>query len=254
MVKNTGKAMTEFLEYIKKEYAIQPSVICERAGLNSTSARKWAGGTNPYRSNVFKIRDFILEEYPNEVAYFDSLLGISDDEKKLNPAEVGPDDDISTQIKALECVLKSRFSRADEETIKTLTEGVTRQLIAHGYEHALRVAKEVTIRKSELDEPDLPTEVVLTKTEYSPVTFKIEGIDGFYIDVMRTPHDSIAYYLWHEYCGEKMLFFDIEAVKFEKCYKTIEEGTQIITKDYLLAAIMQYYSDYFEDEIKDKKQ
>lgn len=267
---NSTKPSTiaEFLEYIEIKYGKSASWIGERAGLSGSTARRWKTQTSPYESSLNLIEAVVEKDFPKELELYKEIR------QRLNAPvckeyEVISDSKVlSSQMKELENIIRNRYPDGDEEFMQGSFTSAAKLLVNHGYEFALEFAKNFTVSKEEDEDRimadalsdyyefrrSLPEHLTLEQTPFCTYSYKIIGVDGFYADIMPTPHDSFAIYLWHEDVGQKLLVHDLNSNVLE-LFGSIKPAAEIILQDVFAECMTDYLGmymfcsdEFYEDE------
>lgn len=246
----------EFLSYIEEKYGKSASWIGERAGLSGSTVRRWKGHTKPYEASLKLIEAVVTKDFKKELPLFKKIVGGLDAPVCMvddMPAENAK----SSQMKELESIIKQRYPN-DVDIVRAACDVAARLLTNHNYEFARNFAETFTCRTEEDEDPilrdalsdynkfveQLPDELTLQNTDFFPYSYKIVGADGYYADIIPTPHNSVAIYLWHEMSGQKMLIQDINQEKALNIFGSFVKAAEVILSDNFVYATAYYYSEY----------
>ncbi len=254
--------IAEFLEYIEKKYGKSASWIGERAGLSGSTARRWKTQTKPYAASLNLIEAVVSKDFPNELELFREIRNRLDAPVCKEYEMATSSKVLSGQMKEIEGIIKNRYPDSDDDFIQGACGAAAKLLVEHGYDTAIAFANTFTVRKEEEEDPvledamsdynefvkSLPKVLTLEETDFCQYSYKIGGVDGFYADILPTPHSSIAIYLWHEHCGQKMLIADLDQVKTVDVFGNFIRAAEVVLQDNFSESIIDYLRIFMSND------
>nr|WP_297765915.1 hypothetical protein [uncultured Butyrivibrio sp.] len=239
---------TEFVKYLEElltRYDRKISWLCEKAGINDSTFRKWRKGGRPSKGSIEQIRLVIKKYMPDEINIYEkAVIALDEGISPKKPTE------FDEQIKILGKIIDAR-DFTEEEKIE-LKKGAVELLIKHGYDFAEKYAKTVIFKEAipEVahvyeETKDIPKAITLKTTDIETKTFSI--IEGFFLDMVRLPNgegdgtDIYDFFLWHKYTRDcKLLVFSVTKNEVIEKYGDFMNGITIMADEILKYQILVY--------------